>query len=153
MWERTTKGHRYNDVSQLIHYWCSHPTSRGTNDSSDLHMFEAQLARIPWAVSRQGSSVFSQRVLYCPPKNVTLLGKRKRRRNYRTVCVLVAQSCLFATLWTVACHTPLSWDSPGKNTGVGCRVLLPGIFPGIEPRSPALQADSWWSEPPGKPGY
>ena len=31
-------------------------------------MFEAQLARIPWAVSRQGSSVFSQRVLYYPQK-------------------------------------------------------------------------------------
>jgi len=25
--------------------------------------------------------------------------------------------------------------------------------PGIEPRSPALQEDSVWSEPPGKPSY
>ena len=34
-------------------------------------------------------------------------------------------------------------DSLGKNTGVGCQFLLQGIFPtqGIEPRSPALQAD------------
>ena len=24
------------------------------------------------------------------------------------------------------------WDSPGKNTGVGCRFLLPGIFPAQE---------------------
>ena len=39
------------------------PRPQGTKDSSDLRMFEAQLARIPWAVSRQGSSVFSQRVL------------------------------------------------------------------------------------------
>ena len=35
------------------------------------------------------------------------------------------------------------WDSPAKNTGVGCRALLEGIFPaqGIEPESlmsPAL---------------
>ena len=31
-------------------------------------------------------------------------------------------------------------DSPGKNTGVGCRVLLQGIFPDpeIERRFPAL---------------
>ena len=45
------------------------------------------------------------------------------------------------------------WDSPGKNTGVGCHFLLQGIFPtpGIEPRSPALQADALTSEPPGKP--
>ena len=25
------------------------------------------------------------------------------------------------------------WDSPGKNTGVGCHVLLQGIFPTQEP--------------------
>ena len=45
------------------------------------------------------------------------------------------------------------WDSPGKNTGVGCHFLLQGIFPdaGIEPRSPTLQADSLPSEPQGKP--
>ena len=44
------------------------------------------------------------------------------------------------------------WDSPGKNTGVGCHFLLQGNFPnpGIEPRSPALQADALTSEPPGK---
>ena len=35
------------------------------------------------------------------------------------------------------------WDSPGKNTGVGCHFLLQGIpDPGIQPGSPALQADS-----------
>ena len=43
-------------------------------------------------------------------------------------------------------------DSPGKNTGVGCHVLSRGSSnPVIEPRSPALQADSLPSEPPGKP--
>ena len=48
-------------------------------------------------------------------------------------------------------------DSPGKNAGVACHALLQGIFPsqgsnpGIEPRSPALQADSLPAEPPGKP--
>ena len=35
----------------------------------------------------------------------------------------------FATLWTIAHKAPLLWDSPGKNTGVGCRFLLQGIFP------------------------
>ena len=42
-------------------------------------------------------------------------------------------------------------DSPGKNTEVGCHVLLQGNLsnPGIESRSPALQADSLLSEPPG----
>ena len=40
------------------------------------------------------------------------------------------------------------WNFPGKNTGLGCHSL-PGDLPdpGIEPRSPALQADSLPSEP------
>ena len=39
--------------------------------------------------------------------------------------VLVAQSC--PTLWnSMDCSLP--WDSPGKNTGVGCYALLQGIF-------------------------
>ena len=43
----------------------------------------------------------------------------------------VAQLCLFVTPWTVACQDPLlcPWNSPGKNTGVGCHALLQGIFP------------------------
>ena len=47
------------------------------------------------------------------------------------------------------------WDSPGKNTGVGCHFLLQGIFPtqGSNPGSSAgaLEADALTSEPPGKP--
>ena len=46
-------------------------------------------------------------------------------------------------------------DSPGQNTRARCHALLQGIFttqelpnPGLEPRSPALQADSLLSEPP-----
>ena len=35
---------------------------------------------------------------------------------------------LFATPGTVA-RQALLWDSPGKNTGVGCHALLQGIFP------------------------
>ena len=31
---------------------------------------------------------------------------------------------LFVTLWTVAHQALCSWDSPGKNTGAGCHVLL-----------------------------
>ena len=35
---------------------------------------------------------------------------------------------LFVAPWTVARQTPLSMDSPGKNTGVGCHAVLQGIF-------------------------
>ena len=44
-----------------------------------------------------------------------------------------------------------SWDFPGQNPGVGSLSLLQGIFPGIKPRSPALQVDSLPAEPQGKP--
>ena len=35
---------------------------------------------------------------------------------------------LFAILRTTARQAPLTWDSPGKNAGVGCHSLLQGIF-------------------------
>ena len=41
------------------------------------------------------------------------------------VCSVVSHS---ATLWIVALRLPFPWDSPGKNTGVGCYFLLQGIF-------------------------
>ena len=43
--------------------------------------------------------------------------------------------------------------SPGKNTGVGCQVLLQGIFPtqGPDLSFPHWQVDSLPSEPAGKP--
>ena len=41
-------------------------------------------------------------------------------------------------------------DSVGKNTGVGCPPPEDLPNPGIKPRSPALQVDSFLSEPPGE---
>ena len=43
-----------------------------------------------------------------------------------------------ATPWTAAHQVPLSWDSPGKSTGVGCHFLLQRIFPtqGLNPGLP-----------------
>ena len=52
---------------------------------------------------------------------------------------------LFVTSQTVALQALYPWDSPGKNTGVGCHSGdLPD--PAIEPSSPTLQADSLPSE-------
>ena len=63
------------------------------------------------------------------------------------------QSC--QTLWPCGLRpTRLlpPWNSPGKSIGVGCHFLSGDLpDPGIEPRSPALQADSLPFEPPGKP--
>ena len=68
-------------------------------------------------------------------------------------CVLVTQLCL--TLCNPHGLQPTwflcPWSSPGKNTGVDCHSLLQRVFPtqGLN-ASPALQADSLPSEPPGK---
>ena len=68
------------------------------------------------------------------------------------VKVLVSQSCL--TLCnSMDCSLPgssLHGIFPGKNIGVGRHSLLQGNVPdpGIEPRSPAMQADSLLSEAP-----
>ena len=58
---------------------------------------------------------------------------------------------LLDTPWTVACQAPLSMEFSSKNTGMGCRALLQGIFLKQEPGSPTVQADSLSFEAPGKP--
>ena len=53
------------------------------------------------------------------------------------------------------CSPPVSsvhGDSPGRITGVGCHILLQGIFP-TQGLNPEFLMDSLPSEPPGKPRY
>ena len=42
---------------------------------------------------------------------------------------LLSHVRLFVTLWTVGARLLCPWDSPGKNTGMGCHATLQGIFP------------------------
>ena len=60
---------------------------------------------------------------------------------------------LFATPWTVAHQAPLSMGFSRQEYWGGLPFPSPEDLPdpGIEPRSPALQADALTSEPPGKP--
>ena len=61
-------------------------------------------------------------------------------------CSVVSDSLRPHGLWPARVLWPQ--DSLGKNTGVGCHSLLQDLpDPGIEPGSPALQADSLLSEP------
>ena len=59
---------------------------------------------------------------------------------------------LFATPWTVACQAPPSMGFSRQEYWSGLPFPSPGDLPnpGIEPKSPALQADSLPSEPTGK---
>ena len=59
---------------------------------------------------------------------------------------------LFVILWNVACQAPLSIGFSKQEYWSGLPVHSPGDLPdpGLEPKSPTLQADSLLSEPPGK---
>ena len=96
------------------------------------------------------------------------LGCRKGWRHYRffprihkrdrqatrkwKVKVLVSCVHLFGTLWTAAHQPPLSVGFPRQGYWSGLPFPSPGDLPdpGIEPGSPALQADSLPSETPGR---
>ena len=58
-----------------------------------------------------------------------------------------------ATPWTVAPQVPLSVDFSRQEYWSRLPFPSPGVLPnlGIEPRSPALEADSLPSERPGRP--
>ena len=62
---------------------------------------------------------------------------------------------LFATPWTVAYQASLSVGFSRQEYWSGLLFPSPGDLPdpGIEPRSPALQADALSSEPSGKPSF
>ena len=67
-------------------------------------------------------------------------------RNFINACMLSRFSCvrLFATPWTVARQAPLSMGFSRREcwSGLPCSPLGDLPSPGIEPASPALQADS-----------
>ena len=70
-------------------------------------------------------------------------------------CPTLCDSMDFATLWTV--DRPLCpWDSPGKNTRVGCHASLQEIFPTWGSNSCLLRLLHWQAGSlplvsPGKP--
>ena len=75
-------------------------------------------------------------------------------------CVLSCFSCvlLLGPYGPEPARLPCSWDSPGKNTGVGYHVLLPGgeedlPDPRTEPTSFALAGGFFTDSPPGKPPH
>ena len=69
------------------------------------------------------------------------------------ICMLVAQSCMtLCNPMDLAHQAPLSIGFSRQEHWSGWPFLPPGDLPdpGIEPRSPALQAGSLPPEPPGK---
>ena len=67
--------------------------------------------------------------------------------------MLLSRNRLFSTPWAIDLQAPLSMVSSRQEHWSGLPFPPPGDlpYPGIEPRSAALQADSLPFEPPGKP--
>ena len=70
-------------------------------------------------------------------------------------CKLLSGIWFSVTPWTVAHHVPRSVEFSSQEYRSGLPFPSPGDLPhpGIQPRSPALQADSFLTEPPGKPAW
>ena len=86
-------------------------------------------------------------------KHLPLCGHKFSTHLNMYVYVDISCARLFATPWTVIHQTSLSMEFSGQGYWSGQLFPSPGDLPnpGIEPRSPALQADSLPSEPPGEP--
>ena len=89
--------------------------------------------------------------------NITKKSKGGRNQDF---CFCLSFSCSvvsnsFATPRTVAPQTSLFMGFPGQDYWSGLPFPSPGdlLDPGVEPGSPALQADSLPSEPPEKPNF
>ena len=64
----------------------------------------------------------------------------------RKVCVCaLSRARRFVTPWTAPARLLCPWGSPGKNTGVGCHLLLQGLFLGSNLRLLCLL--HWQADP------
>ena len=75
------------------------------------------------------------------------------REDTKGYVKLLSRVWLFVTPWTVAYEAPLSMEFSRQEYWSGLPYPSPGDLPdpGIEPRSPAWEADALPSKPPGKP--
>ena len=111
----------------------------------------------PWC----GREVESRELHHCDEgKRAACVESVRVSKSWGKVCMRVSwiASVVSNSVWPYGlCPTRLlwPWNSPGKNTGVGCRVLLQGIFPthGLNPHLLSLmhwQAGSLPLAPPGR---
>ena len=81
---------------------------------------------------------------------VKLVGESAENNAWNTCVYLVVSDC--AILWSIANQAPLSMGFSRQEYWSGLPFPSPWELPdpGIEPRSPALEADALTPEPPGK---
>ena len=105
----------------------------------------------PWPVTEPGSLAVRG-----PSPNHWTTREFLTMSSFDTVQMIVkllSHVWIFVTPWTVACQTPPSMGFSREEYWSGLPFPSPGDLPDsrIKLRSPALQANSLLSEPPGKP--
>ena len=120
---------------------------------------------IPWDLGQSKSRNVTRKRGFEDEKRTRAVGrfqglgwaKNEAPTKYFVLCCAVLSRfghvSLFATLWTIAHHAPLFTGFSRQEYWSGLPCSSPGHLPnpGIEPRSPALQADSLPFELPRKP--
>ena len=98
------------EVAQSCPTLC-HPMDCSPPGSSIHGIFQARV--LEWGATAFSDSPANFHLTYC----------------YLCVCAKSLHCvCLFVTLCITSSQLLCPWDFPGKNTGVGCHVLLQGIF-------------------------
>ena len=106
-----------------------------------LIVIHIQPAATPTLDSERTVNLFSRFAFPASPDSVS------QRKRY---CACDSESCSVMSNSLRPQGLCCPWNSLGQNTGVDNLSLLQGIFPGIDPRSPTLQADFLPAEPQGK---
>lgn len=137
--------------------WQEDPLEKGMATHSSILAW-----RIPWIEESAGlQSMGSQRVGCYEATNThrhtNTHTKHTNLPQWVNICPASMLSCFSrvqfcATSWTIACQTPLSMGFSRQPYWSRMPVPVPGdpCNPGMEPRFPALKADSLLSESPGK---
>ena len=126
---RCTYGARPSGFQTQLHHW---PT---------VSPWIFNLIDLSLPICKMGVATLPTKWCYC--ENRIVLVKWSESRS--VMSSFLQHRGLYPT--TLLCP----WNSPGKNIGGGCKTSTGNLpNPRVEPRSPALQADSLPSEPPGK---
>ena len=123
----------------------------GTHSPSSF-LPPARWPEVLWLFLDAANTLCMQLPIFLLQRDFALVVNRNEEGTFLVPQGGESESCsvLSDSLWPHGQYSP--WNSPGQNTGVGSLSLLQGDHPnpGIEPRSPALQADSLPVEPQEK---
>ena len=151
LWDPRTVAHQalpYGILQARILEWVAISFSRGTSQPRDRTQVSCIVGRrfTLWA-TREALVVYAD----LNSNLEVVLCKRKRKKERKKVKSLSSVR-LFAIPWTVSYQGPPSMGFSRHECWSGLPFPSPGDLPdpGIEPRTPTLQADALPSEPPRK---